>query len=297
MTDFSFDYPPILTNKTWQKAKGVLAKLVVGKTDVGAALTDLENEFGKSDFGKVKPLPGLDPTEYVSYEKKLLDALAKSGPVLAKKGSDTGKIALGAFGELSSSKAVPKSVPQYVKTIIAGLDTFETKVGSFPKQVAKDLREDFRSRMHKTSACLSMIDMAKKCDGTWNQLMSDIKKVEATPTVEGFKKVFAGDNPVRMMTTMCKAWDQLLARDMPTLANDIYGGKAMVEYFKLPCLASVANQSNAVASKEIEMLIEKSGQPEERVVTAYMLRLSSSSVKVHEMVVHCKDAFKVMASI
>jgi hypothetical protein len=96
---------------------------------------------------------------------------------------------------------------------------------------------------------------------------------------------------------MCKARDQLVAKSMPVLASSIYAGKAMTDYFNLPCLASVANQANSVASKEIETLIEKSGQPEDRVVTAYLLKLSSSAIKVHEMVAHCLAAYKVVKAV
>jgi hypothetical protein len=47
-------WPATLTNKSWQKAKGVIAK-AAGETGVGAALDAAENRHGRIDFTQLEP--------------------------------------------------------------------------------------------------------------------------------------------------------------------------------------------------------------------------------------------------
>ena len=77
MADFSFPIPVELTKKGWDDKKGVFAKIFVPKTDVGAALKELEDKIKEKKFGKdyITAFPGKDPVEYLDFEKNNFDSL------------------------------------------------------------------------------------------------------------------------------------------------------------------------------------------------------------------------------
>jgi hypothetical protein len=123
--------------------------------------------------------------------------------------------------------------------------------------------------------------------------MAMIKKVEANPTIVNLHNTFASDGPHRKMTTYCKLWDQLVLRDFPKLGASVYSGKAMAEFFNLPGMADVANETAGSATKKLTALVA-TGKDERKVVTAFLLQYSSSAIKSKAIVNHMKSAWAVL---
>jgi hypothetical protein len=296
MADIKLDYPAVLTRREWDRNKGVIAKLVVGKTDVGAGLRGVEEEYNKTGFSGVKMFPGDDPLDYLEYEKKTVEGLQKSEPVLKAKIDTAMGWANATQDEFRRSKPVPKSSADYVKRITDGLAEFFKQIGRFPAKAKDELRKEYKDRLHKSMAYLGLTDAAQKADATFSKLQGLIKQVEGNPTLNTLHATFMNDGPHRQLTTVCKLWDQLVAGKFPKLAAKVYPGKAMTDYFTLPGLADIANETANAASKKLQTLIQ-GGQPENRVVQTYMLRYSSSVIKAHEILNHLKAAAKVVQGI
>ncbi|HEX7385596.1 MAG TPA: hypothetical protein VF291_14865, partial [Burkholderiaceae bacterium] len=160
----------------------------------------------------------------------------------------------------------------------------------------KKSRDDFRAALKKTSSYAAIIDAAKTADATISKIHAMVKQVEAKPSTATLHQVFGGDGPHRQLTTAFKLWDQLVGKPWPAFAKSIYPGQAMAQYFPLPGLADVANETNSAASKKLDALV-KGGQVEARVVTNFMLVYSRSVLKGKEMMDHIKKADTVLKTI
>jgi hypothetical protein len=295
MADYSFEYPEILTNKAWQKHKGVVAKLAVGKTDVGAALSTFEDEFGRSGFGHVKSFGGLDPMEFHDFHAGLIAGLKGSAKQLNAKAMDALKVAAAARDAFSASKMVPKSSTQYVKDVMAALGKFNRALDPYVAKVDGDLKKEFREKLQNSTPFKLLQINATTADVKWKQTIELVKKVEKTPTLAFFHQTFGHDGPHRSVGNWSKTWDQVLRKDMPRLATSIYPGKGS-DYFELPCINKVSDEMSGHGSNEIQELID-SGQDEGRAVKTYLLKYSSSLVKTRELIAHLNTALKRVQAV
>ena len=280
------DYPAVLTNKEWQKSKGLIAKIVVGKTDVGANLTALETAFKKSDFAKAAtPFDKSDPTEFKVFIKSVKTGLDKQAGEIGAKVTDAVKVASQAAGDMKGNSKVPASVTKYLSSMIAALGKFGDEIKAQPDKIVTSLTDDFKKKLAADPFYKALKDSCGKVETKWKALLGDIKLVEADPKIATVDKVFSGDNNARGITTAAKFWDQVLIKKFPTTAGEIYSGSAMNDYYSLPGFPEIADQKGAVTLKA---LMEKSAMAEDRLVTTFMLKFSSSVVKSHELVNHIK---------
>lgn len=289
MADLSFDYPAILTNAAWQKNKGKIAKLVVGKTDVGAALTAIEAET-KKYFDGIKPFLGTDPLDFANYVQQLQKDLSVGAKAIQTKVTNAGPIIKACIADFANSKLTPKSSTKYAMSVQAALKPFTNDVLAFSAKVTQGLVDDYKKKLSTMGAFLGIKGTAENAEKTYSKLMDSIKKVESTKTLKGFKAVFAGDGPHRQMTTACKQWDQHVPKFFPTLAAGIYGGKAMNEFAGLPHMMAVANEANGVASEIIQGKID-GGTAEDRAVTTFMLEYSRSCIGCKPILDHIKKVW------
>ncbi len=295
MADLAFPYPVILTKAAWDKNKGLMAKLAVGKTDVGAALAAIEGEVKKS-FLSVKVFPGTDVIDFLAYEDNLTKELAQGAKTIQGKVGNAGIVLKAAHVDFEKSKTIPKSATAYVKKIMDALKPFLSTVTSFPAKAVSEVHADYKQRVGALSAYAALKDAAGSLDSTYAKLMGMIKKIESAPSIANFQAQFKGDGPHRQMTTVCKLWDQMVPKNFPKLAAKIYAGKAMTDFAALPCMMDVANETNEVATKKIRKAIE-GGQPEARAVTTYLLQYSSSVIGSAPIIKHIKAAWKELSAI
>ena len=289
------DYPTTLTNKEWQKAKGLIAKIVVGKTDVGASLTALETAFKKSDYAKdPTEFDKLDPAEFKVFVKSLTVSLDKQEKELSSKVADALKNASAAAGEMKGNSKVPASVTKYLSSMTAALGTFEKAIKAETPKIIDAVQSSFRKKLNGDTVVKALKDACAKLEIKWKALLGDIKAVEADPKIDTVEKVFAGDNNARGVATTAKFWDQLAVKQFPTTVAKIYTGKAISDYKELPFMSQIADQKGGATLKA---LVQKSGQTEEKIVTASMLKFSSSVVKAHELVNHMKALVKAVEDV
>jgi len=286
MADLSMPYPPVLTKAQWDRNKGVMAKLFVGKTDIGAALAAVELEFKRGGFSAIKSYEGsLDPVDLEEHRKGLVSGLEKAGAAVVNKLKALKVIATAAHSDFAKSKTVPKSATAYVKSILDTIATFQADIGKFPDDVTKAMDKEFRERLHKTKEYVATVATAKSASDLAVKIITMVKTVEANPTVANVHKVFGADGPHRMLTTSFKTWDQFVVGAFPKLAARHYAGKAMSDFFTLPHLADMGNETNKAATSKLEAKV-KGGNDEKKVVTTFLLEYGKSVIESQKLLKH-----------
>ena len=184
MASLDFVIPPILTNASWQKNKGVVAKILVGKTDVGASLIALEKEVASSGFGKVKPFAGKDLVEFEAYRAKTVDELKKAVGKIEGKVQAADVTATAAYGKATDSRLVPKAVAAHIDAIIDELVKFKLVVRTYPDKVATELAALFRKSLATNAAAVSILSIANGAVGkNYTRFMNDLKSVHKKPSL------------------------------------------------------------------------------------------------------------------
>ncbi len=278
MTILKIDYPAVLSKAAWDKKKGVMAKLAVGKTDVGAGLTAVETAFKASGFAAVNEFGGLDPIEYVTYETGLIQGLTRGAAAVGVKLSALKIVVTQAHTDFGKSLTVPKSSTAYVKSILDQIEPFRQLITQYPGVLPPSLKKAFQVKLRASIPYIGLMDTAKSAPGLSIKIVNMIKQVEAKPTIANLHKVFGGDGPHRMLTTSFKAWDQLAKAKLPTLAARHYTGTAMTDLFTLPHLQDMGNENMSVASNKLADLVQ-GGQNEKRVVEKFCLEYTQSVLK------------------
>jgi len=296
MADFSMPFPPELTKAQWEHNKGVMAKLFVGKTDIGGALAAVELEFNRWGFGSIKGFDGADPVDFLAYKKGLVEGLTKGEAAIGNKLGALKVIATAAHADFAKSKTVPKSATTYVKGILDAITTFKADLAKFPEKAGDDVAKAYRDRLHKTPEYMVTTASAKSASNLVIQIINMVKGIESRPTVANVHAAFKEDGPHRLLTTMFKTWDQIVRVKCPKLAASIYTGHAMSDYFNLPHLEDVADEMSSKASHKLALKVN-GGLDEARVVHAFLLEYSKSVVESQKMLKHFIDAAKVMAAI
>jgi hypothetical protein len=294
--NLAFPYPPLLSKTAWDKNKGVMAKLAVGKTDVGAQLAGIEAEFKKLVAAAVVFPGGTDPIEYLAHEENVLKSVTAAAKTVRGKCVNAGVVLKQAYSDFSKSAVIPKSSTAYIKKIQDAIKPFESDLAAYPERVRTELRNDFKPRMFKTSAYAALKDVSTSFATTYSKVLGMIKSLDGDPTIAAFQAQFKGDGPHRQMTTVCKLWDQLVCKAFPTVAATVYGGKAMSDFAGQPCMMEVANETNEVATKVIRAAMEK-GQDEARAVKTYCLKYSSSIIGCQPLVKHIQAAWKHVSAV
>lgn len=94
-------YPDTLTNRHWQKQKGIVAKVVKGETGIGAALDRLEKAFKAVEWGY------FDPRDAEKMKKpRTSEALAERLEIAKTKGNQLENVRKEAFKVRDLCKAV-----------------------------------------------------------------------------------------------------------------------------------------------------------------------------------------------
>lgn len=297
MADLSMPYPPELTKAQWDRKKGVMAKLFVGKTDIGAALAAVELEFKRGGYTPIKSFEGsCDPIDFAEYKQGLISGLTRAETAVNNKLGALKIIATAAHSDFAKSKTVPKSATAYVKDILDAITAFKVALDKFPTQVGKELDKEFRDRLHRTKEYVATVATAKAAAELAKKIVVMVKEVEAKPTVANVHKVFGADGPHRMLTTSFKTWDQFVKAQFPKLAQKIYPGTAMSEFFTLAHLSDIGNETNKAASTKLQAKVN-GGADEKKVVTQFLLEYSKSVLEAQKMLKHFVDIGKVLTAV
>lgn len=176
------EYPPILSSKNWDKKKGVVAKLVVGKTDIGAALQKVEKSFAKVewrhfDFEEyVKRAPSQERLD--SCKKQADDEYEKVKAVISD-ALGTERQAENVERSLAKNKSVPKDFIVLLERIADGAKKFQVTLGNIETHIKS--QHDALSKEIK--------DQRKGIlDGIINKLNTSIEDVDDTKSTFAFSE-------------------------------------------------------------------------------------------------------------
>jgi hypothetical protein len=286
MADFTFAYPAILTKRAWDKGKGKIAKLVVGKTDVGAALAAIEAET-KAYFDGVMPFQGADPLDFVNYVQTMQKELANGARAISAKVTAAGPIIKNCIDDFAASKLTPRSSTRYAMDVQNALKPFSNDVMAFSAKVSSELLKDYKEKLSTLPAFLGVMGAAQTAKDTFDNVIKKIRKVESKPSLKNFNAAFKDDGPHRMYTTVCKQWDQVIAKRFSTLAASIYAGTAMNDFATKRHMMDVANEANFSASEVIQGMID-GGLAEDQAVTKFLLEYSKSCLDCKPILDHVK---------
>jgi len=130
------DYPVIITNASWQKEKGSIAKLV-GKTGVGEALQACQNAYGAINgllFSPKQSYPDIP-----SIEKDWQAAKTEGGKFegVRKLLSHARDLANAAAGKYKANKLVPSSSTAHALSVAKECDRFAVVLRSYGEVVFK----------------------------------------------------------------------------------------------------------------------------------------------------------------
>lgn len=183
-------YPDTLTNKNWQKNKGLLAK-AAGETGIGALMDGVQKAYNAvnwsifyakavctKDNGVLLPKHVTEKLELVKNEHRTkVEALRKEAHKL---NAQAEKIA----ADWKKSKTIPSSSTKVVQTVAAVSDDFYIALkdnGVYFTQVIKDFDEE-KQRLQR------LVDIATKgIKEKIATLEKEGKEVYQNPTIEGFK--------------------------------------------------------------------------------------------------------------
>lgn len=294
MPEGLFVYPATLTNKDWQKKKGLAAKSK--KTGIGDTLDALEKALRNSAFAAA------DPVQLVAKTTDPLAFRTKSAAVTKTLGAASKTVApkLTAVDQ-AINKALPvfasgssQSVRKHLESMRADVKSLNNDLTvALPKRVENAMRDEYRKAMRQTRGYIALKDAAPGAPDVVKALIAQIKQVQQTPDIATVKQLWKNDGPHRKLTTWCKLWDQLVLKDFPEFAKTCYPGKAMTDIFTLPWLEDVANEMNGDASDKLVQRMHDSN--EQDAVQAFCHEYSQSVIKARPLVLGMSKAWTVLS--
>lgn len=261
------EYPAVLTAAAWKKHKGIVAKLLVGKTDVGPKLVDLESAFKDTFLEKLEPFDALDPQEYRVYSNKIIKTLQAGTKKVNAALSALKIVATSAKEALKSVPAPMKAAAKHIDAILDELKPFKARVDAQADVVETALTEAYHDQLKNSTSFLLMKQLSQRIPEINPEINSLISELQAAPTLANVHTFFYKDGPHRQLPTLFKIWDARIREQFPVLSNKLYSKKAM-ELLSLPCISDAANENNYQATKRLTSEVEP-GVPEADVVLRF----------------------------
>lgn len=178
-------YPAILTNANWQANKGKIAKLLKGKTGIGAELVTLQRKYNAIQWQLFDPKTGgpmpkprtmqeVDERwEQAMKARPKLDALRKDIFAVRDKLKRLGD-------EWAKSKVVPASSRTHVQNMVRAAEQFALEIKDIDDSGYKGVRAEIQRVEQVATQMLS-----KWVKG----VETNIPKVKTTPTVAKYGEV------------------------------------------------------------------------------------------------------------
>lgn len=266
MADIKFDYPSVLKKSDWDKNKGVMAKLAVGKTDVGAALKDIEDEFKAAGFAVVKDPASLDPVDFQAHETTTSTNFKAAAEKIRNKVGAAEVIATAAQADFNKSKVVSDSSKAYVKKVLDGLKAFKATVVAFPELVKTTQEKTYQAALKASAFRLTVADNASKIDEVLSAMPGLVSSVTNSPTFSKLHEVFDKDGPARRVATFCQMWDTVVKKNFPKTAAKHYAGTAMTDILKLPSVQIMGDTGRTDRQQEWNKMVQEKQKTEKEII-------------------------------
>jgi len=273
-------YPATLTNKTWQKNKGLFAK--AKSTGIGEALTAMEKAYAASGFAMDPVKLGSETVDPMQFKQRY----DKLGATLQSHAKKIDALAATVQQRITAAKTTftgNKSVLTVLGRLEGDLANFRAALkpnGSIFTDQLADVLAAYKKGLHATTAYRLMMGSDQWYATTKNfydQVLRDVKALEADPRVDKINELWGGNQPPpRSLRTTPRGWDQMLAKDFPVTTAAIRAGKAWDTFNKnLPWIDDVGNEQGNGASKRVRAMIQ-GNVTEQKAVTRFALEYSQS---------------------
>ncbi len=175
-------WPALLTNKDWQKKKGIIAK-IAGETGIGAALNAGEAAFKKIDWKKMDATTIMPAERDVdNIEAKQKEAAAHYSSVIEParaKLRDIRDAAASTASEWRKNKAIPSSAVKAVEAIGASASFLATELKD-NSSTMKDYGKTFTDMIATKKK--NAAEEAKKLEVTIKNLVKALSEATKTPS-------------------------------------------------------------------------------------------------------------------
>ena len=273
-------YPAALTNKAWQKNKGLFAKSK--STGIGEALTAMEKAYAASGFAMDPVKLGtetVDPMQFKQRYDKLGASLQTQTKAIESAAATVQQKITAAKGTFAGNKSVLGVLGQLEGDLANFRAALKPNGSIFTQQLGAVLAA-YKKVLHATPAYKLMMGPDQWYTTTKNfyeQVLRDVKALEADPRVDKINELWGGNQPPpRSLRTTPRGWDQMLAKDFPATTAAIRAGKAWDTFNKnLPWIDDVGNEQGNGASKRVRAMI-KGNVTEQKAVTKFALEYSQS---------------------
>lgn len=183
------EYPTILTNKDWQKKKGLIAKMV-GKTGVGEQMDAVENKFKAVDWSKFYAKlvcakeKGVVASIHVDDKvKEMKSEYGKSVEALRKEIIKLENVAKKTAETFKKKTGVPKSSTKHAEAVAKAASLFLTAMKDnsvYFAQVEKEFGEE-KARIQRLEGIA-----AKAVLREIDNIVKYAKELKSNPTVEQY---------------------------------------------------------------------------------------------------------------
>lgn len=290
-------YPVALTNKAWQKNKGLFAKAKA--TGIGEALTALEKAFNASGFALDPVQLGGETVDPMPFAQRF----EKYGATL----QSHAKTIDAAAATVQQKVTAAKSTFAGNKSVLTVLDRLEDDLADFraalkPKgsitahQLAAVLAE-FKKALHKTNTYGLMVTggMYETTKKHYEKTLGEVRELERDPRVDKINDLWKDTKASpRSLRTTPRSWDQIMKKEMPKTCAAIRGGEAWSIYNKdLKWINKVGDEPGGTASSKVRTMITGS-VTEERAVTQFALEYSQDLMVYRDFVTDLAKLDKVL---
>ncbi|GAB2485320.1 hypothetical protein [Jatrophihabitans fulvus] len=281
-------YPATLTNKSWQKNKGLLAK--AKPTGIGEALTALEKAYAGSGFSVDPAKLGSETADPKAFEKKF-DAYTKTLEAHAKKlnaaaAGEVGKRTTAAEKTFAKDKAVLTELGKLQKELIDFGKALEPN-GRITKELKAQVLAAFAKAIRANRAYDQVVTkrLGSSTENHRQTVIKELRELWDTPTVAKVHELWGSDGSARTLRTTPILWDQVLRKEFPVTTAAILNGSANTKYrMSLDWVEDVGDEPGSKASKRITKMME---QMDETTAVRKMCKEYLASVR--EYTQFCSD--------
>jgi hypothetical protein len=259
-------YPVILTNKDWQKKKGVTNK--GKKTGVGESLDALQKAFAISAHAKISPDDLVKETSDIEIFKKKAPSVRLMFQQSRKKLRPLFDAADKKIAAAITTFGATSSAGKHLTAMKAALKKFETnEMGVFEQQFETEVIDKFKAKVQKTNtwAVVQTFDVTRRNASTFQKCLDDVRSI--SDVTDKFGTLINANPPGRAVTTACKNWDQLIRAEFPEFSKKYFKYPAMDTIAKLPWIKQLGDEAGGTASKALKAQL--SGGSEAQVIQKF----------------------------
>ena len=291
-------FPIVLTNAQWQKKKGLFAKSKA--TGIGEALVALEKAYNSSGYALDPAKLGTETLDPIVFQERL----TQFGKSLQAQAAKIDAAAAAVQKKLDAAKttfAGNTSVIGVLGRIETDLANFRASLkpaGHLTVQLKEDAVAAYKKHLTSDGVFTDVVTkgIAAKTEAQRRTVLSEVKKLEANPSIDFIHTLWKGNSTARVLRTTPNFWDVALIKRFPKLTAQILPGSAMQQFNQLPWVDNVGNEEGGSASQRVVAMIRgaRTAASEKRAVQTFALQYSNSLIKYQDF---CKALAKLEAAL